>query len=382
MTSRSQRFFGLAALAVTALAFIVGVQTDRPRDAQAVGDLQFAVVNLRAAQEVLDDLSLLTGGSIAPSVFDANGATPTDYCFVALWQRYQSGDMAAVDRLDPDGNNIPCDFELPIGELTPQDYVGVGYTEVGRDSNAAANGILLLVFGEFSPPAPVTFSASLGSLYAGEPIAAVGSTYTCDTEDSDCGGSHLRDGIVGVQFAGPFGAQTGATILVNDGTTQISPNIVITDDPENDGVPSFFEAASGCLDEASDDSLLDGDSDGLANISEYTEGTEPCSVDTDGDRCADGEEWTALNTLAGGRRNPLNPWDFYDVNGTANVDAADIGLVRSKFKPSVPTLPEDAIYDRSAGAANWAPGPPDNVINALDIGLVRASFNNSCIAAP
>ena len=62
------------------------------------------------------------------------------------------------------------------------------------------------------------------------------------------------------------------------------------------------------------------------------------------------------------------------------VDAVDIGLVRANYDPSPPIPPEDIIYDRSAGPYIWAPGPPDGVINAVDIALVRAEFGHSCEA--
>ena len=86
--------------------------------------------------------------------------------------------------------------------------------------------------------------------------------------------------------------------------------------------------------------------------------------------------------MYGGMRDPQNPWDFYDVNGSQRVDAVDINLVRTRFNGSGPTPPEDMPYDRSIGAHPWAPGPPDNVINAIDVNGVRASFNHSCEAPP
>ena len=101
------------------------------------------------------------------------------------------------------------------------------------------------------------------------------------------------------------------------------------------------------------------------------------SPDTDGDGCADNEELGPLPEF-GGLRDPANPWDFYDVDGSRTVDAVDIGAVRSRFNSSGPTPPEDMPYDRSAGAAAWAPGPPDDHIDAVDIGLVRTSFNHEC----
>jgi hypothetical protein len=88
------------------------------------------------------------------------------------------------------------------------------------------------------------------------------------------------------------------------------------------------------------------------------------------------ELWNAI--VAGGWRSPTYQWDFYDVNSTRKVDTVDINLVRTHFNPMGPVPPEDVVYDRSVGAANWAPGPPDSRINAVDIGLVRAAFNHDC----
>ncbi len=122
----------------------------------------------------------------------------------------------------------------------------------------------------------------------------------------------------------------------------------------------------------------DADTDGVGDACEASVyGTDATLPDTDGDRCLDGAElWNAI--LLGGWRNPTDQWDFYDVNGSQHVDAADIALVRSHFNPAGPVLSEDVIFDRRSGIAPWAPGAPDNRINAADIGLVRASFGTNC----
>jgi polyvinyl alcohol dehydrogenase (cytochrome) len=108
--------------------------------------------------------------------------------------------------------------------------------------------------------------------------------------------------------------------------------------------------------------------------------TDP-ATDSDGDGCSDTEENGTVPAL-GGLRDPQNPWDFYDVNASRKVDAADIALVRAHFNGGGPTPPASARFDRSAGAHVWAPGPPDGAISALDIALVRASFIHNCQAFP
>jgi hypothetical protein len=154
-------------------------------------------------------------------------------------------------------------------------------------------------------------------------------------------------------------------------------------DTDMDGMPDGYEIAHWCLDETVADGTLNPDSDGANSLLEYGAGSDPCTAnpDSDGDGCTDFEEDSDVPSL-GGVRNPAQPSDFYDVNGSKKVDSVDIGQVRSKFN-TMPGHPSyAATHDRSVGAAQWAPGPANGVINATDVGLVRASFNHSCIGAP
>ncbi len=153
-------------------------------------------------------------------------------------------------------------------------------------------------------------------------------------------------------------------------------------DSDSDGLSNVRENPHACISAFAYDAYTDADSDGLLNHEEILSvGTNPCLADSDTDGCTDGAERGQI-PVAGGQRDPTNQWDFYDVNGTRKVDAADIGLVRTKFNGTGPTPPADVSYDRRFGAAVWAPGPPDNKINAVDIGLVRASFNHNCQPPP
>jgi hypothetical protein len=149
-------------------------------------------------------------------------------------------------------------------------------------------------------------------------------------------------------------------------------------DTDADTMLDGYEAARSCLDPLVADAAGDPDSDALASAVEHGIATEPCIADTDADGCGDGRE-LGLNETSGGRRDPLNQWDFYDVNGSRKVDAVDIGLVRAHLNINGPVPPDDAVYDRRVGPAPWAPGPPDGRINAIDIALVRASFGHTCV---
>lgn len=102
--------------------------------------------------------------------------------------------------------------------------------------------------------------------------------------------------------------------------------------------------------------------------------------DADGDGCTNDEELGA-DITAGGRRNPLNPYDFYDVNGDGIVTVfGDILPVIAAFGPS--TGPNDkAAYDRSPappGVESQHLGPPDGAITIEDIVAVAAQFGHRC----
>jgi hypothetical protein len=105
------------------------------------------------------------------------------------------------------------------------------------------------------------------------------------------------------------------------------------------------------------------------------------AVDADGDGCSDIEE-LGPTALLGGLRNPDLFWDFFDVTGSKKVDATDIAIVRSKFNLKSTDPGYSTLYDRSSGAAPWAPGPPSNKVDAVDIALVRGEFNHTCVPAP
>lgn len=107
--------------------------------------------------------------------------------------------------------------------------------------------------------------------------------------------------------------------------------------------------------------------------------------DTDGDGCTNGEELGSDAGL-GGRRNPLNPWDFYETNGDGVVNVLDdILAVVGAFGPSTGAH-YDPQLDRSPpppGAQPWDLGPPDGTINLSDdiLGIV-AQFGHTCAGPP
>ena len=122
---------------------------------------------------------------------------------------------------------------------------------------------------------------------------------------------------------------------------------------------------------------------------------QPPNWDSDLDGCTDAQELGPVRAI-GGLRDPYNRWDLIDVwvNGVKDktVNILDIGAIVKRFgsvgdptgDPLVPPTALtgfDAGSDRSPpliGSKVWNLGPPDGVINLIEIGEMAASFGNTC----
>ena len=131
--------------------------------------------------------------------------------------------------------------------------------------------------------------------------------------------------------------------------------------------------------------IEDSDKDGLTDEAESIRGTNPFIADTDGDGCRDGSE-VLLAVELGAERDPLNPSDFYDVDGPGGgadgfIDLLfDILGVIQHYAPQG-NPPYDVAFDRgpSAGPNPWnmtAPGGRIDLLN--DILGILLQFNHDC----
>ena len=109
----------------------------------------------------------------------------------------------------------------------------------------------------------------------------------------------------------------------NDGLSDADELEAQTDkdnpDSDGDGLLDGWENMYGFDPVGTDNSQQDGDQDGLTNLQEQANGTNPLLADTDNDGCEDGIE------LAG-RRNPLASDPFGDVNQDCVIDLKDLIL--------------------------------------------------------
>lgn len=122
----------------------------------------------------------------------------------------------------------------------------------------------------------------------------------------------------------------------------------------------------------------DSDGDGLSDLMEDVLGADPQVEDSDGDGCVDGREF-GPRAEEGGRRDPTNPWDYFNPTSDGQNRIDDLlAVVRHYFLEEGD--PEyDVRYDRSyVGPNAWNLGPPDGRILVHDIIYAMSSFYHDC----
>lgn len=179
---------------------------------------------------------------------------------------------------------------------------------------------------------------------------------------------------------------------------QLMPTMAGSSDADSDGLIDGVEVFYYLTDPQIPDSDGDGLSDG-AEVNAHV--TDPLSLDTDQDGCADSEELGFTQNL-GGRRDPINFWDFFSVPTGPSlirdkaVAIGDIIAVVARFgssgdpdiDPLSPPPPPPAYhtaYDRTDDPDSteaWDLLDPNGSITIEDIIRVVQSFGHSCVAAP
>ena len=111
---------------------------------------------------------------------------------------------------------------------------------------------------------------------------------------------------------------------------------------------------------------------------EWIIGTVPCDPDTDGDHCGDLIE-TEPDPQFGGGRDPLNPWDFFDVTGDRAINLKDALDVLSYFG-APPASGEPALRDRYSPHPErpWLTAEARNGVDLMDALTVLKSFGHFC----
>jgi hypothetical protein len=250
--------------------------------------------------EIGDDIEIdsFTGNLANPSL----SWTGSEFGLCWEFNASMGGGPVGVDftRISSGGTEIGFEIEYPDVASPSLTWTGseFGVTWVyprdGDDeiyfSRISANGTLL------GDDIWLTENAS-GTVYYYPSLAWSGSAFGVSWQDE-------RDGNYEIYFALIDSDMDGDGLASYDETTNY-----MTDpydwDTDNDGMNDGFEVnGSTCgLDPLAGDSLADHDGDSLANFAEYNLDTDPCNPDTDGDGMYDGWENSysscGLDLLAG-----------------------------------------------------------------------------------
>ena len=134
-------------------------------------------------------------------------------------------------------------------------------------------------------------------------------------------------------------------------------------DSDNDGMPDEFEDQHGLNKNDAGDASLDGDGDGLSNLEEFQNGSDPAIKDTDSDGLEDGEEVNSTMTdPADDDSDDDGLLDGVETNTGIFVDGDDTGT-----DPNNPDSDGDGSPDRIEVISGSNPNLPDlrRVIDAL-----------------
>ena len=288
----------------------------------------------------------------------------------------------------PPPNDDFADSEL-VAALPSTDHEDTTSATLEPGEPRPCAGINRTVWYSFTPSTGVTLVAdTVGSnydtalaVYTGTSLGTL-STVACD----DDGGPGLLSSVqfaatAGVTYYFQVGGFFGSSGHLDFNLASVGP------------IPTFTPTPTP--------KDPDGDTDG---------DTIPNSLDDDddGDGCTDVQE-LGLSATQGGRRNPHNFWDFFDVPTGLSferdkaITAGDIGAIVARFGTSrepPPTKAEafaealatpadmtsyHAAYDRAGSDPQgdvWDLLPPDGSITAGDIGAVVAQFGHTCVTVP
>src|SRR5215471_5382226 len=246
-------------------------------------------------------------------------------------------------QVNPDGTyaipNIPTDVGFYRVRVVCKNADGTITHGQSPFVTFVANGstdIPAIVFGTVTPP-PVsiaisTLSTSFTTLGQTSQLTVTGTLpngTTTDLSTRALGTLYITSNpkIATVSADGLVTAVSRGTAIItarNEGATatiQISVNTPVS--TVGDGIPDSWKIAHGFS--ITDPSVAgqDPDHDGLTNLEEFQQGTDPNNPDTDGDGVSDGDEVHKYHT------DPLNP----DTDGDGLSDGDEIRLGTNPLNP-------------------------------------------------
>ena len=135
-----------------------------------------------------------------------------------------------------------------------------------------------------------------------------------DPNNSDTDGDGLSDSYeVNTSFTSPVDADSDDDGLNDNDEINTHSTDPLSADSDGDGMSDGWEVQAGLNPLDNNDALDDADADGLTNLEEYENGTDPNLADTDADGLTDFDELNVWST------NPLDP----DSDGDGVNDGED-----------------------------------------------------------
>ena len=155
--------------------------------------------------------------------------------------------------------------------------------------------------------------------------------------------------------------------------------VLLGGDSDGDGIPDDWEIAHGLNPNDEFDALEDPDHDGLSNLAEYQQGTDPSNPDTDGDGLLDGDEVNRYHT------NPLvadtdgdGLRDGLEVRtGSDPLDSTSFNLAAALASVSATPSPLRIVFNTVLGEASRQLKVSGQLVDGTSLDLTSRRFGTS-----